>query len=150
MKQRRNTAFIVIAIMFLALALACGGGENTTGNGNNGGNTPTPAPATPAANPATGGTEVAAKPPTSEEAQKLFKGRCIACHGEDGKGKKDFAPNAPDFTDAAWQKTKTDEQLVKSISDGIGQGKGAMPRWKNLLKPEEIQALVTYVRTYTK
>lgn len=146
MKQRRNTAFIVIAIMFLALTLACGGGENTTGN--NGGN---PA-ATPAATPAAGGTEVAAtKPVSSEDAQKLYKGRCVSCHGDDGKGKKDFSPKSPDFTDAAWQKTKTDEQLATSITDGIGSGtKGSMPRWKGLLKPEEIQALVAHVRTYAK
>jgi mono/diheme cytochrome c family protein len=56
----------------------------------------------------------------------------------------------PDFTDASWQAIQKDEELVTSVTNGIGQGKGSMPSWKGKLKDEEIKGLVAYVRTYAK
>lgn len=171
MKRRRYTAFFVISIMILAFSLACGGGENAPAGGGEAspaatkaGDTTAPAatpevtskgddttkPATtPAATPE-GGDTSATKAVSPEDAKKLYLGRCKACHAEDGKGNKDLAPNAPDFTNAAWHAKEEDKELYNAIANGKGTGKGAMPKWDGLLKPEEMQSLVQYIRTLKK
>jgi cytochrome c oxidase cbb3-type subunit III len=84
---------------------------------------------------------------TPEMAQRLFEARCAPCHGPTGKGRRSLAPKAPDFTEPSWQYSKTDEELVFAILNGIGIGAGSMPGWKRLLTEAEIKALVAYVRT---
>ncbi|MBI4850670.1 MAG: c-type cytochrome [Acidobacteria bacterium] len=160
MKRRRYTAFLVLSIMMLVFTWACGGGENAGGGASPAAspaaNPETTPAATPAANTATtsaeGGsdTSAAAKGVSIEDAQKLYLGRCKACHGEDGKGIKAVAPEVPDFTDAAWHAKEEDKELYDAIANGKGTGKGAMPKWSSLLKPEEIQGLVGYVRSLKK
>ncbi len=46
---------------------------------------------------------------------------CIACHGADGKG---ALPGTPDFTDPKGRLSKTDEQLLHSLRNGL-QSPGA-------------------------
>jgi cytochrome c oxidase cbb3-type subunit III len=137
MKQRKFSGFV--ALICLTCWLSFLAGCNNEGN-------PTP--------PAPGDGNQAAPPApkevTREEAQRLFKGRCVACHGEDGKGRKEVAPQVPDFTDPEWQAKKKDEDFIRSINDGIGTGTGAMPRWSKLLTPEQVKALAKYVRDYAK
>ncbi|HWZ85003.1 MAG TPA: cytochrome c, partial [Thermoanaerobaculia bacterium] len=62
------------------------------------------------------------------------------CHGEDGKADtmrgKHFM--ARKFADAEWQATVTDDQLVKSVTDG----KEDMPPFGKKLTPEQIEGLV--------
>jgi hypothetical protein len=44
---------------------------------------------------------------------------CALCHGADGKPTKQGAQfGSPDFTDANWQKSKTDDQLLQSMAKG--------------------------------
>jgi cytochrome c5 len=50
----------------------------------------------------------------------------------------------PDFTDAKWQASVTDEQLAKSITEG----KKKMPKQGGRLSPEEIKAMVKYIRFF--
>jgi mono/diheme cytochrome c family protein len=54
------------------------------------------------------------------KAQKLFKTKCAACHGANGKGDTDMGRKgkAPDFTDAGFQKRATDEGIKSVIKDG--------------------------------
>jgi cytochrome c6 len=68
---------------------------------------------------------------------------CALCHGENGKGK---FKGAPDFTDAAWQKTHTDAELMNDIKNG----EKAMPAYKDKLNDEQIKSLVAYVRSFAK
>lgn len=68
---------------------------------------------------------------------------CAKCHGKDGKGIESLQP--PDFTDTNWQSSQTD----KMISDGIRNGKGVMPGFKDALKPAEVTAMVKYVRAFS-
>ncbi len=68
-------------------------------------------------------------------------GACVACHGTDGRP---TVPDAPDLTDADWQRQRTDEELSKSIANG----KGTMPAFKG--SPADIEALVAYVRSLAK
>ncbi len=75
--------------------------------------------------------------------KKIFKNECLKCHGRDGKGsKRGKKLGTPDFTNAEWQASVTDEQLINSITNG----KKKMPKQEGKLSPEEIKALVKYVR----
>ena len=75
--------------------------------------------------------------------KKIFKNDCLKCHGRDGKGsKRGKKLGTPDFTDAEWQASLTDEQLIAIVTNG----KKKMPSQKDNLTPEEIKALVKYVR----
>jgi mono/diheme cytochrome c family protein len=65
------------------------------------------------------------------------------CHGAEGKG---FAAiKTPDFTDAKWQASITDEKMIDIIKNGK---KGtAMPAFSDKLKDDEIMAVVAYIRS---
>ncbi len=77
--------------------------------------------------------------------KKIFKNECQKCHERDGKGtKRGKKLGVPNFTDAKWQASVTDEQLIKSITNG----KKKMPKQEGRLSPEEIKAMVKYVRFF--
>ena len=81
-------------------------------------------------------------------AQQIWEERCIACHGMDGTAqtKKGRELKAKDFTRPKWQKHTTDDEIVSAITDGIPKKK--MPSFKGKLSPEEIRALVPYLRAF--
>lgn len=73
----------------------------------------------------------------------IFKQRCVMCHGADGKG---FAAiKSPDFTDPKWQVSTKNKEMVDAIKNGR-KGTAMMP-FGDKLKDDEIQALVTYIRS---
>lgn len=75
--------------------------------------------------------------------KKIFENECLKCHGKYGKGsKRGKSLGSPDFTNAEWQASVTDEQLINSITNG----KKKMPKQEGKLSQEEIKALVKYVR----
>lgn len=89
------------------------------------------------------------------EAKEMFASRCAPCHGASGKGDGPGAaalnPKPRDYTDAAWQKSVTDEQLKKTIvMGGAAVGKSPiMPGSPDLeSKPEVVGALVKLVRDF--
>lgn len=99
---------------------------------------------------------VAAKSPAPLEPagplQKLdvtdvYSDNCLPCHGVDGKGSQMrlAIPNIPDFTNAAWQKAYSDQDLVQRIEVGK---EPLMPAYKGKLSPEQILALAEYVRAF--
>jgi len=70
----------------------------------------------------------------------LFLEYCAKCHGQDGtantpKGKQLMAR---DFTDAEWQSSKNDAQLIKTVTEG-GED---MPAFGKKLTKEQIESLV--------
>ena len=70
----------------------------------------------------------------------LFKEYCAKCHGEDGKaetpkGKQLMARN---FTDPEFQASKTDAQLIKTVT----KGQEDMPPFGKKLTAEQIEGLV--------
>jgi len=80
------------------------------------------------------------------DGKALFDAKCATCHGTDGVAKEMWAKKgARNFNDPAWQKEKTDEQLVKDTTDGIPEKK--MPAYKDKLKADEIDAIVKHIRT---
>ncbi len=67
---------------------------------------------------------------------------CVFCHGEEGYGE---AADTPDWTDPEWQDDKSDDDLTKSIAEGVGT---QMPSFKTKLSNDEIKAAVKFVRSF--
>jgi len=87
---------------------------------------------------------------------RTFKAKCASCHGEDGKGATEQGKKmgVRDMTSAAFWKDATDENMKNAISNGVKQTKDGktqeMEPYKDKLKPEDIDALVGYVKTFKK
>ncbi|MGA2419655.1 MAG: cytochrome c [Candidatus Acidiferrum sp.] len=77
----------------------------------------------------------------------LFQKKCSICHGADGKGATAVgkADKVRDLSSAEVQ-AQSDADLTTIISSG----KGKMPAYGKSLKPDEVKALVTYVRGLAK
>lgn len=87
-------------------------------------------------------------PSPAADAAAIYAAKCAKCHGSDGSGVEKYKKKGQKaFTDAAWQKTRSDAQLTTSITNGKGE---AMAAWKSKLTAEEIKALVAYVRSLKK
>ncbi|MCI0336373.1 MAG: c-type cytochrome [Acidobacteria bacterium] len=71
-----------------------------------------------------------------------YKQHCAKCHADDGKGIESLQP--PDFTDGKWQADNTD----KMIADGIRNGKGVMPGFKETMSPAQVNSMVKFVRAF--
>ena len=83
-----------------------------------------------------------------EEEQRVIMGLynryCIRCHGVDGRGVWDI-PDVPDFTNARWQASRSDGQIVRAILEGRG---AVMPPFRGTLTLEEAWAMSHYLRTF--
>ena|ERR1700747_1218467 len=77
----------------------------------------------------------------------LFKTKCAACHGPDGKGETAIgkANKLRDLGSPDVQK-QSDTELAAIIENG----KGKMPAYGKSLKPEQVKDLVAYARTFAK
>jgi cytochrome c oxidase cbb3-type subunit 3 len=74
--------------------------------------------------------------------KKVFAETCAACHGPDGKGKRDLG--APNLTDAIWLYGSDADTIVDGLWNGRG---GMMPAWAHRLDDSTIKALTVYVHT---
>ncbi len=86
----------------------------------------------------------------SVDTDQIFVDICEMCHGPDGKGTKqgiDFG--VPDFTDAEWQSSKTDEEFVNSITNGKEDNPNYIP-FGDMLIEEEIVAMASHVRKFAQ
>ena len=111
----------------------------------------------PAAEPEKQAAPIAQAPAAApkETAQEVYNTRCVPCHGPNGVGdgpaSAALTPKPRDYTDAAWQKTVTDDQLKKTILyGGAAVGKSAtMPSQPDLeSKPEVLDGLVKIIRDF--
>src|SRR5262245_50403168 len=75
----------------------------------------------------------------------LYKSYCVRCHGIDGRGVWDI-PDVPDFTNARWMATRSDEQLARMIVEGRG---AVMPAFRGTLTLEESWAIARYLRSFS-
>lgn len=82
-----------------------------------------------------------------DKSAALYKQKCVACHGADGKGETPAGKSmkAGSFADPAVAKM-TDDELAAAVTNG----KGKMPAYGKSLKADEIKGLVAYIRTLTK
>ena len=80
-----------------------------------------------------------------ERGNKLFLQHCKSCHGVsgrgDGKWAKDFGIKPANLRELSGMLPN------HYLSLQINEGSGSMPRWKNLLKPQEIWDLTNYIQT---
>lgn len=72
----------------------------------------------------------------------VFAENCVACHGEDGKGMRDFG--APNLTDAIWLYGGSVATLTETVTKARY---GVMPAWTGKLSEDEIRAVATYVHS---
>ena len=95
-----------------------------------------PKPAKPASQPAK---------PGSVDAEAIYKQRCQICHGPDGKG---ALPGVASFPGGEWKHGSRVQDIEKVIREGVPAT--TMVAFEGLLKPEEIEALAQYVRSFDK
>lgn len=108
------------------------------------GQAPRPAkPATQAPKPAKPASKTAK--PGSVNAEAIYKQRCQICHGPDGKG---VLPGVASFPGGEWKHGSRVQDIDKVIRDGVPGT--TMTAFKGVLKPEEIEALAHYVRSFDK
>ena len=79
-------------------------------------------------------------PAVLETGRARFARTCAACHGEQAQGLI-----GPNLTDDRWIHGGSVEQIFQTIAKGW-PAKG-MPPWGRAVKPEELAALVSYVRS---
>jgi cytochrome c6 len=84
----------------------------------------------------------------ARSASQLYSKNCATCHGRDGRAKtfKAKLNHARNISDSEWQERVTDERIFNSITNG----KGKMPAYGKKLSEQEIDTLVTYVRSLKK
>lgn len=82
-----------------------------------------------------------------EASEKLYKTKCAACHGADGKGETPIgkANKMRDLGSADVQK-ESDADLTTVISTG----KNKMPAYGKSLTEDQIKGLVGYIRSFAK
>ena len=91
---------------------------------------------------------------TDKKTERLWKAQCAACHGQAGKGDTDKgkAMKVADMTTAEYQ-AKKDDEFKKAIVNGVKTEKGGvkqeMDGFKDLT-PEQVDALVAYIRSFKK
>src|SRR5436305_3118158 len=95
----------------------------------------------------------ASRAEVDKKTERLWKAKCASCHGADGKGQTEQGQKMgiSDLTDAKWQQSQNDAQIKKAITEGVNKEEGGkkkeMEPFKDKLSPEQIDALVAYVRT---
>lgn len=94
-----------------------------------------------------------ARAEVDKKTERTWKAKCASCHGVDGKGQTDQGKKMgiADYTDAAWQKTKSEADIKKAITEGINREKDGkkqeMESYKEKLAPEQIDQLVAFVHS---
>lgn len=83
--------------------------------------------------------------PFVAEGKRIYKARCLACHGPFGQGDGyvQFTPPVANLTSERIQ-TKLDAGMVRSIHEG--RPNTAMGSWRLALSEGDILAVVQYVR----
>ncbi len=82
-----------------------------------------------------------------DKSAALYKQKCAACHGADGKGDTPSGKSMKVRSFADPEVTKmTDDELAAAIE----KGKGKMPAYGKSMKPDEIKAMVAYIRSLAK
>ena len=89
------------------------------------------------------------------DAKENWEKNCAKCHGPDGKGDTKMGQKlgVKDYTSAKVQEGMKDEEMTKSIKEGVKEkdsDKIKMKAFGETLSADEIKALVAYVRGLKK
>jgi mono/diheme cytochrome c family protein len=84
---------------------------------------------------------------SEDKSAGLYKQKCAACHGADGKADTPTgkAMKVRSFADPEVAKMSDDD-----LAAVIDKGKAKMPGYGKSMKPDEIKAMVAYVRSLAK
>lgn len=87
---------------------------------------------------------------SAQSTSELFVKHCAPCHGKDGKAQNPAARKLG-VKDLSLSKA-TDAEIIKQVTEGRRDERGSlkMPSFKENLTTEEIQALVTVVKSFRK
>ena len=90
---------------------------------------------------------------SSAGAQQIWTTQCAKCHGKTGAGDTPMGKmiKAANFTEPAIQAKYTDEQMFKTIKEGVKDAKGkfTMVPAENVTE-DQIKALIMYIRAFKK
>ncbi|MCX6891399.1 MAG: cytochrome c [Verrucomicrobia bacterium] len=77
---------------------------------------------------------------------------CAKCHGADGKGDTKMGKKLEikDFTDAKYQASMKDEEMLKAMKDGVKDGEKVRMKAVEGLSDDDMKALVKFVRDFKK
>ena len=78
----------------------------------------------------------------SARGAEVFAANCVACHGTEGKGLRQFG--APNLTDAIWLYGGSSAKVSASIANAHA---GVMPAWSGKLDASTIKMLAAYVHS---
>lgn len=95
--------------------------------------------------PSTSGGPDSKRQSSAERGREVYANNCARCHGGDGTSQTNMGrmTEAPDLTDAGWQRGKSSSRMIASVANGRGE----MPAFKKKLSRQDISAAVAYVRT---
>jgi cytochrome c6 len=91
-----------------------------------------------------------------KKVERAWKAKCASCHGVDGAGQTETGKQMGigDMTTAAFQKDFTDQKIRERIENGVVREKNGkqqeMKAFREVLKPEEIDGLIAYVKALKK
>lgn len=117
--------------------------------------------AAPQAKPAVATASPAAAAPASNahraEARAIYAGRCVPCHGANGRGDGPAGaalnPHPRNFTDRGWQSSVSTAHIAKVIANGgpsVGKSP-LMPAQSDLASnPALLRALAEYIQDFGK
>jgi len=102
--------------------------------------------------------EAKAKLGDPEKGKVVYEKYCFYCHGREGRGDGAIGiavtPHPADFVGDKRKMAKSDDELMKSISEGIrrevGSEEMAMPRWKDILSEEDMWNALAYARELSR
>ena len=90
-----------------------------------------------------------------KKTERAWKAKCSSCHGAAGKAdtEKGQQMKIVDMTTAEFQ-AKKDDELKKAILNGVKTEKGGVKKemdpFKDDLTPEQVDALIAYIRAFKK
>jgi cytochrome c6 len=79
-----------------------------------------------------------------DKSASLYKTKCAVCHGATGKGD---SPAGKNMGVLSFSDPKVAGKSDAELKDVIDKGKGKMPAYGKSLKPDDIQAVVAYIRS---
>jgi mono/diheme cytochrome c family protein len=85
--------------------------------------------------------------PAQSAGETLFKTKCAACHGPDGKGE---VPMGKKLGARNLSSTEVQGQADAQLIDVVTKGKNKMPAYAGKLTKEQIADLVAYIRELGK
>src|SRR5262245_44993622 len=91
------------------------------------------------------------KPGDPVKGKQVFLKNCMVCHNADGSGGKKLTPNgnpSRDFRDEKFWASRADAQVRATINAGVA--KSGMIAWKGILKPQEIEDAMSYIKLFAK